>query len=480
MHTLALASTDMKYVGEPSPHLLRRAFTPFVAPVSPEALSHSRQCPVDRRPLNVSELHPANPIIQSLVSELTIECPYRDVGCPRNKVRRDALNAHLEDDCMHTPTKCPIEGCDTTLPLVEMFEHQDMHRMQFQLETDDNNDAPEVHLDVPTPFDLSEDEDYLVVDINSPTDRRSSLSRLNRNWSVLRRLSRPPSRVPSPPADSSSASRVTRRPLPPLPSLSQESSREPSPAREEYPFLVRATSGYDSTDEHELTIQAGDIIRVTGSRPSGWYEGHHIDAVDDSAGPFLVPRVLTEPFPLDEDDVVGANSSPRRRPESEISEVVTPRPRVPERSFSWGSSPTASGSGWRTRSPPPRPLSVEAPSFSSMYTDDPNLAAEQLVDEEEDYVEEPRYHIPLAPLRLRQLSGPAQLLQRAEDVLYYVQASGNHHASREDDFDFQEGDVMAVTDMAGGDMRGYLLDDARRQDHRGRDRIPSDRVVLFY
>jgi hypothetical protein len=40
---------------------------------------------------------------------------------------------------------------------------------------------------------------------------------------------------------------------------------------------------------------------------------------------------------------------------------------------------------------------------------------------------------------------------------------------------------MAVTSVANnGDMRGYLLDDARRQDHRGRDRIPAERVVLLY
>ena len=40
---------------------------------------------------------------------------------------------------------------------------------------------------------------------------------------------------------------------------------------------------------------------------------------------------------------------------------------------------------------------------------------------------------------------------------------------------------MAVTSVAeNGDMRGYILDDARRQDHRGRSRIPAERVVLLY
>ena len=66
-------------------------------------------------------------------------------------------------------------------------------------------------------------------------------------------------------------------------------------------------------------------------------------------------------------------------------------------------------------------------------------------------------------------------------MILAVKASGNYSASHRDDFDFQEGDVMAVTGVANdGDMRGYLLDDARRQDHRGRDRIPSERVVLLY
>lgn len=62
------------------------------------ALTHSPQCPVDRSPLALNDLGPVNPIVRSLVDELTVECVYREEGC-RHRVQRQLLAAHLKDEC---------------------------------------------------------------------------------------------------------------------------------------------------------------------------------------------------------------------------------------------------------------------------------------------------------------------------------------------------------------------------------------------
>lgn len=100
------------YVDAPNTNLLCCICrTPFTDPVTTmtcqhtfcrecitRALSHAPQCPVDRSPLCEDDLGPVNPIVRSLVDELTVECVYREEGCQR-VVQRQLLAAHLRDEC---------------------------------------------------------------------------------------------------------------------------------------------------------------------------------------------------------------------------------------------------------------------------------------------------------------------------------------------------------------------------------------------
>lgn len=214
---------------------------------------------------------------------------------------------------MHTPTKCVIPDCETTLPLVDMFEHQEMHRMQFELEWEheSNSSSPrQAPSSVPPSpqrqddewMDVDDDDGYASDDAPSPTTRPQGLRRLHRNWAALSRLSRPPSRLPSPRASPS----TSPRPLPPLPRA----------VPGQFPFLgtrfartfygggfndlnsfvvVRVINDYQATDEGELSIEQGDLLRITGIRHDGWWEGHNIDSDGSISG--LIPRIFVELFP---------------------------------------------------------------------------------------------------------------------------------------------------------------------------------------
>ena len=171
-----------------------------------------------------------------LVNELIVECPHHDAGCPRIKLRRDALNTHLEDECMHTPMICQLPGCNTTLPMAEMFEHQEMHRIELQLDTETDDPS--------NPYSFQDDSDT-----DSPMDSRSErLTALDRNWSVLRTRSHANLReqaraqAESPAPSFRDTPRGHQRPLPPLP----PSPRIPS----ELPFLGMINELSDSVHPH--------------------------------------------------------------------------------------------------------------------------------------------------------------------------------------------------------------------------------------
>lgn len=162
----------------------------------------------------------SDPSPTQLVNELIVECPHHAAGCPKTKLRRDTLETHLEGECMHAPTTCQIPGCNTILPLAEMFEHQEMHRIQLQIETDDT----------------SNDLDPFRDDHDSPEESRTErLTQLVRNWSVLRNRShanlreqaRAPAESPVPSVRTTSRTHQRERDLPPLPPSPEISSDLP-------------------------------------------------------------------------------------------------------------------------------------------------------------------------------------------------------------------------------------------------------------
>lgn len=71
-----------------------------------------------------------------------------------------------------------------------------------------------------------------------------------------------------------------------------------------------------------------------------------------------------------------------------------------------------------------------------------------------------------------------QYTETGAPVLFYVKALYDYTASIEEEFDFQAGDIIAVTSTPeDGWWSGELLDEARRQS--GRHVFPSNFVCLF-
>lgn len=91
------------------------------------AIAISAHCPVDRCPLTVQDLGPADPLIRNvrlaslichivahpsvqLVDELVVECPHKDAGCSHT-CQRMLLPAHLKDSCKYVEVPCPEGKC---------------------------------------------------------------------------------------------------------------------------------------------------------------------------------------------------------------------------------------------------------------------------------------------------------------------------------------------------------------------------------
>ncbi|KAI6110574.1 hypothetical protein EDD16DRAFT_1836451 [Pisolithus croceorrhizus] len=90
-----------------------------------EAISHSPQCPIDRLPLSVEDLSPANPIVKHLVDELLVECPQRIAGCTHT-CQRQLLASHLKDACLYATVPCPEDGCDLLVLRKDCGKHADV------------------------------------------------------------------------------------------------------------------------------------------------------------------------------------------------------------------------------------------------------------------------------------------------------------------------------------------------------------------
>ncbi|KAL0085236.1 hypothetical protein J3Q64DRAFT_1746171 [Phycomyces blakesleeanus] len=117
---------------EPNPNLICCVCqTPFIDPViSPcghtfcqsciyQAIETSPHCPIDRAPLEISNLIPAVKIITNMVNELIVQCPRLEAGCDFEGQRQFIQN-HLDHDCLYSSTACQMEECK------ELFYKKDL------------------------------------------------------------------------------------------------------------------------------------------------------------------------------------------------------------------------------------------------------------------------------------------------------------------------------------------------------------------
>lgn len=92
------------------------------------ALSHAPQCPVDRSPLTLKELGPADSIVRALVDELAVECMHSEEGCT-HVCQRQLLPAHLREECAYSEVLCPESDCEERILKKDVNTHtEDKHK----------------------------------------------------------------------------------------------------------------------------------------------------------------------------------------------------------------------------------------------------------------------------------------------------------------------------------------------------------------
>ncbi|KAI0694346.1 hypothetical protein BC835DRAFT_1014433 [Cytidiella melzeri] len=104
---------------------------PFCEPLTTRACCHtfcrecittalylSPHCPIDRSPLVMDDLIPADPLLRNLVDELQVECPMQAAGCPFTG-QRQLLASHLKDNCLYISVPCLDNLCDEVFPRKE-------------------------------------------------------------------------------------------------------------------------------------------------------------------------------------------------------------------------------------------------------------------------------------------------------------------------------------------------------------------------
>ncbi|OCH92060.1 hypothetical protein OBBRIDRAFT_824978 [Obba rivulosa] len=119
-----------------------------------------------------------------------------------------------------------------------------------------------------------------------------------------------------------------------------------------------------------------------------------------------------------------------------------------------------------------------APSMNGYYPQN------MLVQQQQQQPQHPTYRAPSparapSPQRPTQTAPPTgNFTEDGRGILFYVQALYDYQATIDEEFDFQAGDIIAVTATPeDGWWSGELLDDARRQP--GRHVFPSNFVSLF-
>ncbi|KAI0356129.1 hypothetical protein OH77DRAFT_1452845, partial [Trametes cingulata] len=110
--------------------------SPFVEPCTTRTCSHTfcydcishaitvnRQCPIDRTPLSLHDLAPADPVIRNLVDELIVTCPNQHLGCSYT-CQRFLLPIHLTDTCEYVQVGCPDAKCDQRILKRDVEKHR--------------------------------------------------------------------------------------------------------------------------------------------------------------------------------------------------------------------------------------------------------------------------------------------------------------------------------------------------------------------
>ncbi|OCH95093.1 hypothetical protein OBBRIDRAFT_884174 [Obba rivulosa] len=90
------------------------------------AIGVSQQCPIDRLPLTLHDLVPADPLVRNLVDELMVECPHREKGCS-HECQRSLLSTHLKDTCEFTEVQCTHEQCRVWIARKDIGQHMRCH-----------------------------------------------------------------------------------------------------------------------------------------------------------------------------------------------------------------------------------------------------------------------------------------------------------------------------------------------------------------
>ncbi|KAI0745521.1 hypothetical protein C8Q76DRAFT_807360 [Earliella scabrosa] len=102
-----------------------------------QAIAINRQCPIDRTPLSLHDLVPADPVIRNLVDELTVRCPQEHLGCTYT-CQRLLLPVHLTDSCQYVEVTCSKARCTRRVLRKDIKEHQ-----CSDSNCDDSEDTPE-------------------------------------------------------------------------------------------------------------------------------------------------------------------------------------------------------------------------------------------------------------------------------------------------------------------------------------------------
>ena len=134
-------------MGSDSTRLTHWFRAPFVEPLKTRTCSHtfcrecivtalgvSKFCPIDRWPLTLDDLSPADPVVRNvrivivyvkmrsdspvnskLVDELPVLCPNFDLGCLVSP-QRQLLLSHLAESCPFTEVGCEDGLCDRKVP----------------------------------------------------------------------------------------------------------------------------------------------------------------------------------------------------------------------------------------------------------------------------------------------------------------------------------------------------------------------------
>ncbi|KAI0779661.1 hypothetical protein C8Q74DRAFT_706933 [Fomes fomentarius] len=88
-----------------------------------QAISVNGQCPIDRAPLALHDLMPADPVIRNLVDELIVSCPQEPLGCTHT-CQRLLLSVHLSDSCQYMEVGCTNARCGQRVMRKDVKDHR--------------------------------------------------------------------------------------------------------------------------------------------------------------------------------------------------------------------------------------------------------------------------------------------------------------------------------------------------------------------